>query len=135
MSTFQLTLLFKSNELFEFLKKSKHTAYRSIVNGDQSWFLYQYYHKGKWCVESEKKKTEFEDDQTIHHKVMITIIRRFSKGYIIDYLNSGISYNSSFFKENILDTLIEKKNKIWPNSSDKKKIGYVLIIEGYIIVY
>ena len=73
-------------------------------------------------VLNQKKKTEFEDDQTIHHKVMITIIRRFSEGYIIDYLNSGISYNSSFFKENILDTLIEKKNKIWLNSSGKKKL-------------
>ena len=40
--------------------------------------------------------------------------------YIVDYLISGISYNSSYFKENILVPLIEKKGEIWPNSSSKR---------------
>ena len=35
----------KSNELFEVLEKSKHQAYRNIITGDQSWFLYQYHPK------------------------------------------------------------------------------------------
>lgn len=40
--------------------------------------------------------------------------------YIVDYLNPGISYNSTYFKENILDPLMVKKGEIWLNSSSKK---------------
>lgn len=109
----------KSNELFEVLEKSKHHAYRNIITGDQSWFLYQYHPKGKWCIESEERP-EFEDDQTCHQKIMLTIIWGVWGFYIVDYLIPGNSYNSSYFKENIFDPLVEKKGEIWPNSSGKK---------------
>ena len=109
----------QSNELFNILEKSKHTAYRNIITGDESLFLYQYHPKGKWCVESEERP-EFADDQTCHQKIMVTIIWGVWGFYIVDCLISGISFNSSYFMEHILNQLIEKKNEIWPNSTGKK---------------
>lgn len=41
--------------------------------------------------------------------------------YIVDFLPSGMRYNSSYFIENILIPLSEKKALIW-NGSSKKKI-------------
>lgn len=108
-----------SNALFDILEKYKHTSYRNFITGDQTWLLYQYHSKGKWCLESEERP-EFEDDNICHQKVMFTIIWGVWGFIIIDELPQGVSYNSSYFKQNILDALISEKCQIWPNSEGKK---------------
>ena len=119
-----------SNALFDILEKSKHTGYRNLITGDQTWLLYQYHPKGKWCLESEERP-EFEDDHISHQKVMITIIWGVWGFFIIDELPQGVSYNSFYFKQNILDDLVSKKCQIWPNSK-VKKYGYTLTIARFI---
>ena len=51
---------------------------------------------------------------------MITIIWGVLGFFIIDELPQGVSYNSSYFKQNIFDVLISKKCQIWPNTKGKK---------------
>lgn len=109
----------QSNALFDILDKSKHTGYRNIITGDQTWLLYQYHPKGKWCVESEEGP-ELEDTQFSRQKMMITIIWGVWGFYVVDELPQGMSYNSSYFKKYILDELVSKKFDIWPNSFGKK---------------
>ena len=108
-----------SNALFDIIEKSKHTGYRNLITGDQTWLLYQYHPKGKWCLENEERP-EFEGDHITHQKIMITIIWGVWGFFVIDELPQGVSYNSSYFKQNILDVLISKKFQIWPNSNGKK---------------
>ena len=62
-----------SFELYQVLKKSKHNAYRDIITGDQSWFLYNYAPQGAWVLEDEEPPV-FEKSQICIEKMMVTII-------------------------------------------------------------
>ena len=109
----------QSKQLFDILEDSKSCNYRNIITGDQSWILYNYGPRGKWCLDSEENP-EFERDRITHEKFMLTVIWGVWGFYVIDMLPNGMSYNSTYFIEHILTVLNEKKNEIWPKSGRKK---------------
>ena len=55
-------------------------------------------------------------------KVMVTIVWGVNGIYIVDFLPDVISYNSSYFIEHILNSIVKMKADIW-YESDFKKIG------------
>lgn len=63
----------QSNELFEILVKSKHTSFRNIITGDQTWLLFKYKSSGKWFLEDEKN-ARFEKSHNQLPKMILTII-------------------------------------------------------------
>lgn len=109
----------QSNELFDILEKAKHTSYRNIITGDQTWILFKNSPSGKWCLETEENP-EFEKVKISCQKIMITIVWGVWGFYILDDLPENTSYNSLYFINNILNKLISKKDEIWPNSQGKK---------------
>lgn len=105
--------------LFRVLCCAFKQNWRSIITGDQSWFRLSYDHTGKWCLPNEKRPDG--DGSVISiQKVMVTIIWGVYGFYIVDFLEPGKSFNSSYFNENILNKLIDMKEEIWSESRERK---------------
>ena len=105
-------------KLFQLLQECQQDKYRTIITGDQSWFIYNYAPEGAWVLEDDNLPI----CQNPHHlieKMMITIIWGVNGTYILDELPEGEHYNSEYFIEHILRPLNEQKQTIL--ESRKKK--------------
>ena len=109
----------KCSELFSILEKSKHNAYRDIITGDQSWFIYNYSPDGAWVLEDDEAPV-FSKNKICIAKMMITVIWGVWGVYIVDELPEGMHLNSTYFVEHILFPLDKQKDQIWPGKGNHK---------------
>lgn len=106
-------------ELLKILNLSKHESFKNLVTGDQKWFTLYYANDGAW-IESDQNPPQMIDDQISIKKVMVTIIWGVYGFYIVDFLPPNTSYDSTYFVNNILIPLSEKREQIWSGSKKKK---------------
>lgn len=110
----------QSIQLFDIIEKSKHYSYHNIVTGDQKWFTLKYVSAGGWVFQDEEPPI-YEKSHIGIQKVMATIIWNPHDFYVIDFLPQNMKYNSSYFIDNVLQPLSQKKTTIW-SLSNKRKI-------------
>lgn len=108
-----------TKELLKILNASKHEGFKNIVTGDQKWFTLYYANNGAW-IESDQNPPQMIDDHISIKKVMVTIIWGVFGFYVVDFKPPNISYDSTYFVNNILIPLSEKREQIWSGSKKRK---------------
>jgi histone-lysine N-methyltransferase SETMAR len=91
------------------LIKQRRQGWRNLITGDESWFLYSYAFKGKWClIDDTNPKAVCQKNSW--NKNMVTIFWSVFGFHVVDVLPQGESFNSSYFCANIISPLAEQKD-------------------------
>ena len=108
-----------SQALYEVLIQCQSRQFRNILTGDQSWFSFTYGMKGAWVM-PEDDNPEFDGSKISSNKIMVTVIWGVNGIYLVDFLEEGYHFNSTYFIEHILLPLHEMSCDIWTESSKRK---------------
>lgn len=116
----------KCTQLLNILSQSKEINFINILTGDESWFYIKYNPKGAWIISGESPPC-FENKGFQIVKFMLTVIWGVNGFHVIDLMNSGLSFNSSYFISHILCEIEQLKLQ---KTVKRKKIQYFLHLDN-----
>lgn len=116
-----------SQALLEHMEIIKKSGYRYFSTGDESFFFWDTRKKRIW-LPTDEKPPQFPTAKFFATKTMITIFWSPCGIQVLKALEPGQSFNSTYFKDHILNELLT--NKYVANSKKhKKKFSFKLIMQ------
>ena len=94
-----------SKSLLPLLRKQREKNYRFFVTGDESWFYFKFIPKRVWVKEGEKGLSKPREKFSLK-KVMICVFWGIDGIEYIEAKDSDESYNSQYFCNHIIDSLV-----------------------------
>jgi histone-lysine N-methyltransferase SETMAR len=90
--------------MLRILATHQSTGFHYLFTGDESWIFYTYYDRTRW-VYSWEDVEEAVRPSHYQKKTMVTIFFNGSGQFVIDILPIGVKMDSTYFADNIIDTL------------------------------
>lgn len=96
----------QSKEILRTLQTAKRSHFSNILSGDESWFLYTTYPRGRWVLAGEDPGERLKPSH-FQKKTMVTIFIKKNGTFFVELLPQGEKFNSKYFI-NIIIPLIDK---------------------------
>lgn len=97
----KLQRVIQSKEILKALQTAKRSHFTNILSGDESWFLYTTYPKGRWVLEGEDPGERLKPTH-YQKKTMVTIFIKKNGSFFVELLPQGQKFNSKYFIDIII---------------------------------
>ena len=121
-----------SQALYEVLIQCQSRQFRNILTGDQSWFSFTYGMKRAWVM-PEDDNPEFDGSKISSNKIMVTVIWGVNGIYLVDFLEEGQTFNTTYFINHIYYHSM-KCHVIFGPNHQKERFGSIWIIVKFTIL-
>jgi hypothetical protein len=103
----QASRIQKCHELPPLPERMERNQIRTILTGDESWFMLGYQHAVKWSL-SREYVSERVRQQIGTQKSMLTVIWGIDGFRVVDLMTSQRSFNSEYFVSHVLASMVAK---------------------------